>query len=107
MRPRRFSQSAQASIRDIALYIAADNPTKADEYVDAVERQLTQFDERFLPRRIFRHRHTVYVLNVYGFSGYLLWLVLTEEAIVVVAAFRPGLTDAMQTDRAQPGFDEL
>lgn len=106
MKPRRFTQSAQRLLIDIASFIAADNPNKALEYLSAAERRIQTFDERFLPRRVLTNGQTIYVLDVPGFQGYTLWLVISEVEIVVVAAHRPGLSDAMQADKAKPGLDE-
>lgn len=106
MKSRRFTRTAGQALTEVSAFIAADNPRRALEYIDAAEHALQSFDERFLPRRA-TGLDNVYVVNVPTFSGYSLWVTVTDKAIVVIGVFRPGLTTKMQLQRVTPDLTEL
>ena len=108
MKRRFITHHAQASREEIAAFIAQGDIAKASDYFDITRQMLADFDERFLPARASEHLPDyVYKTAVPGFKGYFLWIAVTDDVIAVVAAFRPGLTAAMQRDRADAGLDEL
>lgn len=108
MKARLIAEPAQQSRLEIAEFIASDgNVAKAEEYLTTSLQVLEAFDERFLPVQAHpRLPSYVRQAQVPGFDGYLLWIAVTDEAIAIIAAFRPGLPTKQKLRRARRGLEE-
>lgn len=108
MKQRFVTLPALASMREIFDFIAADNPNKASGYITSAEDALAVFDEQFLPLRAHaRLPEYVRQVQVPGYKGYMLWIAVTDEAIAIVAAMRPGLSTSKKLNRARSGLTDL
>jgi len=109
MKRRILAEPAAQARLDIAAFIASDgNIAKAEEYLANSLKALNTFDERFLPVRAHpRLPEYVRQTQVPGFDGYVLWIAVTDDAIALIAAFRPGLATAQKVRRGRQGMDDL
>ena len=108
MKRRVIVRSARMAVAEITDFVASGNVAKAATYPGLVADLLEAFDERFLPHRPEPDRlPKVYQARVPSFAGYVLWIVVTDEAIAVIAAFRPGLATGERVRRARRGMEDL
>lgn len=107
MKPKRVTRTAATFVQEITRYIHRDNPAAARAYRRAVSETFAAFDERFLPRRASENLpEYVRAVTVKGFPGYTLRVAVLPDAIVLVAAFAPYLSDQMVQSRSESGLAE-
>ena len=108
MKRRYWTRPATASRYEIIDFIAEANPTKAQSYIETTTAVLLGFDERFLPHRPEPDDlPDVFQARVPGFAGYTVWVAVTDDAVAIVGAFRPGLSTGQKLRRARVGFADL
>lgn len=108
MRSKITAPNALKHIEAISRFIAKGNKNAALRYVDAVFETLDTLPDDFLPVRANPHLpENVRKVSVQGFPRYMLYLVYEPERISLIAAFRPGLTETMQSRRSHKGIREI
>lgn len=108
MKPRVVTETAARHIASITRYIHRHNPAAARNYRAAVSEWLDRLDEFSIPKRATeRLPDHVREAQVPGFRGYVVRVAFTSEAIVLLAAFAPHLSDRRRDAQTRTGLREL
>ena len=108
MRTRVIVPNAERHIEAISDFIRTGNPERADDYVRVAFSTFRALNENRLPARASENLpRDVRRIFVPDFKGYTLRLLYRGDYIALVAAFRPGLTRAMQDEETWPGLSEF
>lgn len=101
---RVITQPAKQAMYSIASYIALDSHAKAEQYLTAALDTLEAFDEKLLSARAHPVLPpSVHILEIPGFTGYLLRIVVTDDSYAVVAVISPRVTQFDQVRAAGQG----
>ncbi|MEO0938553.1 MAG: hypothetical protein AAFY38_10410 [Pseudomonadota bacterium] len=110
MRRREVTETALADILHNRDFLSQRAPHVATLYYQKVLQTFMEFpDDVWLPHRASDDLPE-FVRVMYPpspFRQYPIWVAFTEDALYLVAAFAPGLTEEQQIDRSQSGLDEI
>jgi plasmid stabilization system protein ParE len=109
MREHIVTENAVENLAAIVRFIGRDNPSAATRYYNtALDRFMLFPDEIYTPKRASELLpDNVHDIQVPGFKGYTLRIMLTDNAVYLVATFRPGLTEEIKALLTAHGIDEV
>lgn len=110
MRRRDVTETALADIIEIRDHLSAHAPHVAELYYRHALQTFAQFpDDLWLPHRASDALpDTVRAMYLPSpFRQYSLWVAFTDDALYLLAAFAPGLSDRQKLGRGTSGFDEM
>ncbi|WP_220747227.1 type II toxin-antitoxin system RelE/ParE family toxin [Jannaschia pagri] len=103
-----MTPAADEALAAIFDYINADNPEAAARYYSTALDTFFGLPDGFVPHRASDSLpEVIRALPVPGFGGYTLRIAILDDAVYLITALRPGLTDKMKDDRTLPGWDEV
>ena len=108
MKAKHFTHQATANIQQTSAYIAADNEAAALRFQNACRDTFLSLPDTLLPRRASQRLPAhVRTLNVRGFRGYTLRIAVFEDAVYLLNAFAPGLSEAAKNRSSRRALGEL
>lgn len=107
MKRRVVTPTALEQIIRNTTQIARSNPASAFRYYMTALQHFDRHPEALVPRRAHLSLpREVRALNVPGFKGYTLHIAIREDAIYLVGAYMPGLSDGSVIRRTRKGLSD-
>lgn len=94
MKRKKITLHARGDLDAISTFIARNNYTAAERFYHVTVHHFENLPDILTPERASPLLpEEVRKLQVKGFSGYTLHIAIFEDAIYLLSAFRPGLSD--------------
>ena len=108
MRACHVTNRARAHLREIVAFIGSDNPDAAERYYEAALKTFTDFPADILTPKPASEAlpPSVHEIAVRGFLRYTLRILVRENDMFLLCAFRPGLPDEIKDALTRQGLDD-